>query len=440
VKLSEHLDKGFWALADRGLPFVYAVAQIVVARVLGLEEYGTYVVFQVIFNMLFAFTDNFALQAIVKYGVEPGINVEALISSTTSLFLGFLLPILLLFNLFPHLISDVLGNTHLAQLFPLLALYVIVSAPRVIYSKVLQMRFRMRDIFFVDLANFGLGGLLLAIGLAQHVIQHADQVIWRTVIAAIVSSAVAVWFGSRHVGLRFEYSRPMFTRIRDFVRYQGATGLVSVLQQNIDTLAVSSFTGALGAGAYGGAKNVYRLFDVMRDTVTLLVFPATSKYYSRNETETVRTIIEKAVGFLYLILIPLSILLFVLAPVFYHLVFGPKFDSSIPIFRILVVGSLVLPIQMVFISTMVGMGRVKEMFRIISTGLTLNVIVTLVLLPTIGIAGAAISFVIGNAIQAFLAFKIIKKKIGFNARELPRLAFSDASNFIRATLKSRKAH
>ena len=75
MKLSEHLNKGVWALADRGLPFIYAIAQIVVARVLGLEEYGTYVIFQVIFNMLFAFTDNFALQAIVKYGVEPRSNL-----------------------------------------------------------------------------------------------------------------------------------------------------------------------------------------------------------------------------------------------------------------------------------------------------------------------------------------------------------------------------
>jgi O-antigen/teichoic acid export membrane protein len=231
----------------------------------------------------------------------------------------------------------------------------------------------------------------------------------------------------------------MFQRIREFVRYQGATGLVYVLQQNIDSLAVSAFTGAIGAGAYGGAKNVYRLFDVMRDTVTLLVFPATSKYYSRGDSATVRTILEKAVGFLYLALIPISIVLFLFAPIFYHLVFGPKFDSSIPIFRILVAGSLVLPIQMVFISTMVGMGRVREMFRIIAMGLTVNVAATLILLPTIGIAGAAISFVIGNFIQAAQSYKFIEREIGFDARGLFRNAFSDASTFLRSKTGTKKA-
>src|SRR5579872_4614431 len=110
MKLSEHLDKGFWALADRGIPFIYAIAQIAVARVLRLEEYGTYVIFQVIFNMLFAFTDNFALQAIVKFGVEPEIDLEALITATSVLFLGFLLPILLIFNIFPTLFAAILDN------------------------------------------------------------------------------------------------------------------------------------------------------------------------------------------------------------------------------------------------------------------------------------------------------------------------------------------
>ncbi len=110
MKLSDHFNKGFWALADRGLLSIYAVAQIAIARILGLEEYGTYVTFQVIFNMLSSFTDNFALQAIVKYGVEPEIELEALVTSTSILFLSFLVPIILVFNLFPSSIAGLLGQ------------------------------------------------------------------------------------------------------------------------------------------------------------------------------------------------------------------------------------------------------------------------------------------------------------------------------------------
>ncbi len=435
MKLGEHLNKGFWALADRGLPFVYGVAQLVVGRVLTLEEFGTFSTFQVIFIMLFTFTDNFALQAIVKYGVEPDIDLEALVSTTLSLFLGFLLPILFLFNLFPALTGSLIGNGRLATLFPLLALYVLVSAPRVVFAKVLQMRFRMKEIFFVDLANYGLGGLLLMVGLGMHQIQHADQIIWRTIIAASVSSLVAVWFGRKFVRLQFVYSKLMFHRVKEFVRYQASTGLVSVLQQNLDQLLVSRFTGAAGAGVYGMAKNVYRIFDVMRDTVTLLVFPATSKYYSRGDKGTVRIILEKAVGFLYLVLVPIATVLFIFAPMFYHLVFGAKFDSSIPIFRILVGGSIVLPIQMVFISTMVGMGRVKEMFRIITIGLSANAAVSFLLLPTIGIAGAAISFVAGNVLQAAQSYRFIKREIGFEMSKVLPLAFADAREFVRSRSK-----
>ncbi len=436
MKLSDHFNKGFWALADRGLLSIYAVAQIAIARVLGLEEYGTYVIFQVIFNMLSSFTDNFALQAIVKFGVEPEIELEALVTTTTILFLSFLAPILLVFNLFPSTIAGMLGNERLASLFPLLALFVLASTPRVIFSKLLQMRFRMRDIFFVDFVNFGLGGLGLGLAVIFHRITEAKDVIWIMIFTATLSSVVATFFGRRHMKLHIQFSGPMFSRIKEFVRYQAITGLVSVFQQNIDSLAVSTFTGAVGAGIYGAAKNVYRMFDVMRDTITLLVFPATSKYYAQGDRVTVRKIIEKAVGFLYLALIPSLIVLFILTPVLFHLIFGQKFDDSIPVFRILVAGACVLPVQMVFITTMVGMGRVREMFRFIASGLAINTILTVILLPLIGITGAATAFVIGNTVQAYLAYRFIEKEIGFSPKFAILQAWKDAGNFLGGKIRS----
>ncbi len=435
MKLSEHLDKGFWAVADRGLLAIYAVAQIVIARELSLEEYGTYVIFQVIFNMLSSFTDNFALQAIVKYGVEPGMDIEALVTTTSILFLSFLAPILLILNIFPVAISTMLGNYRLGYLFPVLALYVVVTSPRVIFSKVLQMRFRIRDIFFVDFVNFGFGGIALGIALFLHKIKSAQDVIWIMLFTAILSSLTATLFARSHLKLEARFSRSMFTRIKEFVRYQAVTGVVSVFQQNVDSLAVSMFTGASGAAIYGAAKNVYRMFDVLRDTITLLIFPASSKYYSRGEKAMVQHILEKAIGFLYIALAPSLVLLFFLTPTFYHLIFGAKFDQSIPVFRVLVAGAIVLPIQMAFITTVVGMGRVKEMFRFISFGLAINSIFTIALLPLIGIVGASIGFVVGNTLQACLTYRFIQKEIGFRPRFAIQRAWKDARNFVRQKMK-----
>src|ERR1041385_9066579 len=76
VKFSEHLGKGAWAFASNILPSVYFVALLLVARTISIEEYGTLVVFQALFSMLFQFSDGFALQAIVKFGVEPNISME----------------------------------------------------------------------------------------------------------------------------------------------------------------------------------------------------------------------------------------------------------------------------------------------------------------------------------------------------------------------------
>ncbi len=110
LKFSQHIGKGAWAFASRGLPIVYAIAWLFVARKLPLAEFGTLTVFQSLFAMLFTFSDGFALQAIVKFGVEPNTNLEELVTVTVALFASFIgvaLTVLLIFRL---VVGEVLNN------------------------------------------------------------------------------------------------------------------------------------------------------------------------------------------------------------------------------------------------------------------------------------------------------------------------------------------
>ena len=210
----------------------------------------------------------------------------------------------------------------------------------------------------------------------------------------------------------------MLARISEFVRYQAAAGLVSSAQQNFDILIVSGFMGAVGVGVYNGAKMLFRGFYVVRETMILFVFPTVSKYHSRNDIPTLRAILEKSVGFLYLIFIPLGIALAFGAPVIFHLLYGMKYDASVPIFRILLIGLTVFPLQIVFGASLSGMGKIKELFRMLVVSLVVDVTVSVTLLVMIGIDGAAIAFVVMSVVQAMMFFLYMRKEIGISIRLL----------------------
>ncbi len=403
-----------------------------VARSIAPTEFGILSVFQTLFTILFTFSDGFALQAIVKFGVEPEVELEELVTVTTLLFIAFLGTALALLLMFPDTFSGLLNIPQLGHLIPYLAIFAVFTMPRVVLSKVLQSKFRMKEIFFVDFANFGVASIALFLLLLMGKLHSAENVIRITMLSGLLSSLTAIILVRPYLRYRVKYSRKMLMRISEFVRYQAAMGVVSTAQQNFDVLIVSGFTGAIGVAMYNGAKMLFRGFDVIRETMTLFVFPATSKYHSRGEIQTLRTIIEKSVSFLFLGLIPLGILLDIGAPFLFHLLYGVKFDASIPIFRVLLISVLFFPLQMVFGVSMTGMGKIKEAFRMFTITLVVNVVFASTMLAiTHQLIGAAIAFVAASAVQTAQLYAYMQKHVGFDRKLLLTRGFSDVSNHLR---------
>ena len=85
-------------------------------------------------------------------------------------------------------------------------------------------------------------------------------------------------------------------------------------------------------------------------------------------------------------------------------------------------------------TSLAGIGKVKEVFYIIGFALVVNITLSIILLTTIGVPGAAIAFVTGAAIQAVLSFRIMRSHIGFDSSKLLSRGFRDVTTFIRSKL------
>ena len=439
MKFSQHLGKGAWGFATKLLPAIYGMVMVLVFKELPKQESGELALFQVIFGMIFTFADSFALQAIVKFGVDEKNDLRELLTATSALFFAFLVVVLGTLALFPQGFSNLMNAPNLPSLIPSLLLLTTLTVPRVIASKIFQMRFHTKQLFFMDLIYFGGSSIVVTYSALTGKLSSAGDVIHITVIAAALSSLYSLIAARRDLVFKPRFSKAMTKKIFEFTRYQTATGTVHVFQQNLDSLLVPAFLGVEALANYQVAKFFFKGFDVLRDTQGIFVFPATSKYFAAGDIPTLKKIIEKATSFLFITMLPICLLLIIGAPLIFHILYGTKFDVSIPVFRILIASGFILPLVMVGMSALVGMGKVKEVFRIILSSLIINITLAVILLPTIGLSGAALAFSLSMTIQAFFAYFAMRKEVPLEFSSMLLRGIQDGKHFLKDKLSKNRA-
>ncbi len=436
MKFSQHLNKGAWGFATKLLPAIYGmVMTVLVFKVLEKKESGELALFQTIFGMIFTFADSFALQAIVKFGVDPNNDLRELLTAASTLFGIFLTIVLSVLLLFPNAISVLENAPGFASLIPAMVLLTALTVPRVIASKIFQMRFHTKELFYMDLIYFGGSSIIVYIYGLLGKLHGAFDVVLITIVTATASSLYSIIAARRDILFKPRFSKAMLKKIFEFTRYQTATGTVHVLQQNLDSLLVPAILGVEALANYQVAKFFFKGFDVLRDTQGIFVFPASSKYHASGDMNTLKKIIEKATSFLFLLMVPLCIVLILLAPTVFHILYGTKFDVSIPVFRILIATGFILPVVMVAMSALVGMGKVKEVFRIILASLFLNTALAAGLLSTIGLEGAAIAFAVSMIIQAVASYIVMRKEVPLEFSSMLFRGLQDGKHFLKERFK-----
>src|SRR5262249_5898050 len=154
-----------------------AVMTLIVFNDLAKSQCGELALFINTFGMIFTFADSFALQAIVKFGVDKTNDLQELLTATSILFFAFLAVILSIFIIAPGFVASILNSKELPNLIPSLIILVIVTIPRVITSKIFQMRFHTQQLFIVDCINFGGSSVIVTLFSLMHRLHTASDVI-----------------------------------------------------------------------------------------------------------------------------------------------------------------------------------------------------------------------------------------------------------------------
>lgn len=387
----------------------------ILARVLSPSDYGLfYAVFSLImFLTLFA---NFGMSnAIVKYvseliarekksEVKFLITYSTLINIIVSIFLSILL----------FLISDFLAINYfgvpeskfLIIIFSFILPFIILNS---VFSNIFN---SFKNVLLMSLTNFISSILfllsfiiLLILGIKKNSILPGFAYFIGIFISVIIFFIIYI--------LRFyDYKTPikkypkLLKEVIIFAVISFPIGVSHLIINQADTLMLTYFDSLSNVGIYNAVLPTVMVLAFFSKSSFKVFMPLVSEFWAKKDYLRLQTSIKIMIKYMLLLIMPFVLILFGFSEIIIRLLFGYQYISGDITMKILSIGIIFLSLNIIYQSILVGIGFAKDVTKVLIIGALFNIILNLILIPLIGMVGAAIS----TALSYFIIFILINLK------------------------------
>jgi stage V sporulation protein B len=213
--------------------------------------------------------------------------------------------------------------------------------------------------------------------------------------------------------IKSNISRGLTKKIVSFGAPIFLTGVSGTILGNIDTIVITFFLSTSEVGFYQAAFSTSQLLWVLSGTATVVLFPMVAELWAKNDRATLSKIIGLLIKFSFILVIP-AVLVFAAFPeVIIRMLFGSEFlPAAVPL-QILALSSLFYPIFAITTNSIVGIGKPGINMKIVALTATLNLILNIILVPYIGITGAATATAMSYLIGTIIALRYLRANVKF---------------------------
>lgn len=243
-------------------------------------------------------------------------------------------------------------------------------------------------------------------------------------IGAGALRALAYWITLVRTGGRTEW--PLDRSVMVGLAMNGAPLMVNSFMgtayQHVDKIVMTATLGEENTAYLLAAFLIVAgMVELLSTTVLVAVFPMMSRQYGSGEIEAFDFLVQK-IAFLTLVLtVPIAVGVSVLASTLVALLFSPEYTTTTDIVQVLIWYGVVTMVANVFAQVMMIKNHQRRLLVIRAIGLTLNIGLLLVLLPRIGVVGAALGSLIAECLVTGLLIHEWESDWTFVRRVGPRV-------------------
>lgn len=197
-----------------------------------------------------------------------------------------------------------------------------------------------------------------------------------------------------------------------------ATLLANRLQLDLDTLMVGTLLGNFEVGIYRAAARGAILIAIANMIAIQLVGPMLSRALAKDDHDEAQRLLSQAALVSFLTGVPI-LLAFGFGSYFYLSLFGPEFIQASTSLRLLLIGQSTIIFAGADAILLIMLRKERLVLVVTSAGVALNFGLNLVLIRKYGIEGAAMASLISMALIRFTMVAYILRSTGFNPTIYP---------------------
>ena len=388
--------------------FFTVVVSILIARILGPEDYGVVAIALIFVSFSQIFVDVGFTEGIIQ---KQGISDVALssvfyfnlvVSSVLAVLIYFLAPA----------IGHYFENERVIEVIEYLVLILPIAALGKVHSAILTKEIRFKSLSIRDIFSALIGG---AIGIfAAYSGFGVYSLVWQQ-IGATLSATILLWIGSKWLP-KFEFSWQELKELLSFSTFVFFDTLLQQVFNKLDTIFVGKAFSPTILGLYARADSLRGLInDFSTNSLSKIIYPIFSLLQS--DLEKFKSVFVKSVGAIIVLSCFLCGLLFFSAEFIIITLLGEKWRQSIVFFQILIFSTISLPLRAVIFKAILGMGYSRIKFKL---GL-MNNLLKIGSIPVgyyFGIEAFAWMVVAGRYVIVLVSWRVFYSLVKFNIVEV----------------------
>ena len=237
------------------------------------------------------------------------------------------------------------------------------------------------------------------------------------------------------INIRFLELRPgRFTRkhLSSMAPYAGwvfLSAALSLVISSADTILVGYFLSTEEVGFYRTSFQLTTLALFIVTALTTALYPRISRWYREGDLQAISSSVGRAYSYSLLLAIPISAGGIILADRLLYFLYGSPFIVASPALSLLFLAQLASVFPLLNFMCLGAFNRPRTAFLIVAANAVLAVVLEVVLIPLIGITGAALAILGSMVFRAAFSFYFLRKevKIGIETGTVARILVASAA-------------
>jgi O-antigen/teichoic acid export membrane protein len=429
-KFTEVITGSVWAISARVLATgLGLVVTVVIARFYGAQVMGviavlnSYLLLATVFTLLGTNTSILRLipEHLVKFSATSAFRVYRKIQFMV---IGISLIAGALFFFGSHLIADkVFSKPHLSPYFSIAAIFIVFKSLMLLNTQAVRGLKLIKMFAFMQVLPQGVNLLLLVF--LGFFLAAGDIPVY-AFLGSFVVTGIAGW-----AFMEYNFKRTM--QPRDRVEPIAARTILSVSLPMLMTASMQFLIGQTGVillgmfrteaevGYYDIAVKLANLTNFLLLAINSMAAPRFSELFQRNELEELFYVAKKSTRLIFWTTAPILFGLIVLGGPVLSFVFGKGFTMAYPSLVFLSIGQFVNSISGSTGTFMNMTGHEKNLQNILLGAATINILMSLLLIPSMGMIGAALAGMTSMTFWNAYTLFYIKSKYGRTIGYFPNI-------------------